>query len=115
MTKVMVIPVILQKTAEIAIRYGPRLITAEQKILRGVGYSHKSAKGISHGLFIGAVAGNLIGKDNGIEPDGEISVKNGPKTNKSNQARSRFKRNYSRRRKSPFCSCKRNRYSYSRR
>ncbi len=108
----MVVQKILSEGARFAFKYGPRVLGAEQKILRGVGYSHKSAKGISHGLFAGAVAGNLLKLDNGIEPDGEISQKEyGNSANTKNKTRSR-QFSYSRKRnRSRFCSCKKRRYA----
>ncbi len=90
----MVILKIAEKALSLGLRYGPRVIGAEQKILRGVGYTHKSAKGISHGLFAGAVVGNLIGLTDPINDDnnGKVPIKNGTASYKPNKARSGFYR-----------------------
>ncbi len=101
-------------------KYGPRIISAEQRILRGVGYSHKSAKGISHGLFAGAVVGNIINLEGSQSGDDEVPFKDGTKANPQDKARGGLQRYSSKKYKSSRysnynrrCSCAR-KYSRSR-
>ncbi len=103
----------LVEVGKFALKYGPKVITAEQRLLRGIGYSHKSAQGISHGLFAGAVVGRFINKDNGIEPDGEIQKPNGTQTYKQNKTRSRYQRSDRSKRGRCIPYRKYNRYSNS--
>ncbi len=110
------LPVII---AQKIFSYGPKVMRADEILLKHAGWKPGAARGISHGIFSGTAAANLIKSDNGIEPDGQISYKNGTTSNKQNQARSGRKSNYRFRRNRRFhsCSCKRrprsNRYSRS--
>ena len=97
------------------LKYAPRVISAEQKILRGVGYSHKASKGISHGLLAGSVVGNLLGMQEGSLTDGtEIQSGYGTPTGKPDKARGRFQRSAYRRQSNRFCNCRRKRRPFSR-
>ncbi len=111
----MVISKIAVEIGKGLVRYTPRIITVEQKILRGVGYSHKSAQGISHGLFAGAIIGNLIGIQEDELDDGKIPESTGYASNKQNKTRPRFLRNKRSSKSNRFNTCRCNRYSNTRR
>ncbi len=109
----MVLLKIVQEAIRFASKYGRQTVDVDYKILRGVGYKHAAARGVSHGIFAGT-AGNYLKDDNGIEPDAKVPFKrDGFKASKSNQARSGYKRYNSRSRGRKFRSCNCKRYSNS--
>ncbi len=111
----MVISKIVFEIGKGLVRYGPKVIKAEQRVLVKAGYSHKAAQGISHGLFSGAIIGNLIGLHEEEFDDGTIPKGAGNASNKQDKTRPGFQRNKRRRKSNRFNSCKCNRYSNSRR
>ncbi len=110
----MVLTKLVDVAINIATKIGPKVIRADEILLKHAGWKPGAARGISHGIFSGTALANVI-NESGPNLDDAVQKKpNGATSNKPNQARSRQFSNSRRRYNSKYCNCSKHRYSNSR-